>query len=67
MCRAVSALLLDHPSGTWRLQAVSQQELQAFAEERLPPYQVPHTVIYVDAIPRNAMGKVNKKQLGTLF
>ena len=45
------------------LQASSQQELQAFAKERLPPYQVPRSVKLVDAIPRNAMGKVNKKEL----
>jgi len=39
------------------------QELKKWAGERLPPYQVPTIVKFCDSIPRNAMGKVNKKQL----
>jgi malonyl-CoA/methylmalonyl-CoA synthetase len=41
----------------------SDEDLKAFCRERLPPYQVPQAFVRVQAIPRNAMGKVNKKQL----
>lgn len=37
--------------------------LQDFAAERLPPYQVPKVLEILDSIPRNAMGKINKKAL----
>lgn len=33
------------------------------AAEKLPTYQVPKQVIILDEIPRNAMGKINKKAL----
>ena len=42
---------------------VDQQELQNFAGERLPKYQVPHRVVVLEEIPRNPMGKINKKAL----
>lgn len=38
-------------------------DLRAWARERLPPYQLPRQLRLVGAIPRNAMGKVNKKEL----
>jgi malonyl-CoA/methylmalonyl-CoA synthetase len=41
----------------------SDEELRAFCGQRLPPYQVPRAFLRVAAIPRNAMGKVNKKAL----
>jgi malonyl-CoA/methylmalonyl-CoA synthetase len=44
-------------------QKLTLEELQAWAAERLPAYQVPRVLRVVDAIPHNAMGKVNKKQL----
>ncbi len=42
---------------------VGLEELQRFAAGELPPYQLPKQLRLVDALPRNAMGKVNKKQL----
>ncbi|KAK9819448.1 hypothetical protein WJX74_006714 [Apatococcus lobatus] len=42
---------------------VTKEQVLAHSRELLPSYQVPRTVVLVDAIPRNAMGKVNKKQL----
>ena len=45
------------------VQKVTLEQLQSFAKEHLPPYQVPQQVEFVDDIPRNAMGKINKKQL----
>ncbi|GLC43965.1 hypothetical protein PLESTB_000214700 [Pleodorina starrii] len=38
-------------------------ELQRFCRERLAAYQVPKRWQWVSALPRNAMGKVNKKEL----
>ena len=37
--------------------------LRAWAKERLAPYKVPRQVIVVDALPRNAVGKVVKPDL----
>jgi malonyl-CoA/methylmalonyl-CoA synthetase len=38
-------------------------ELMAFARERLAAYKVPRALRVLPALPRNAMGKVQKKQL----
>jgi malonyl-CoA/methylmalonyl-CoA synthetase len=40
-------------------------ELMAFAAEHLAPYKRPRLVHYLDALPRNALGKVQRHQLGT--
>ena len=37
--------------------------MKDFAGQRLPKYQVPHRVVVLTEIPRNAMGKLNKKAL----
>lgn len=50
-------------SSGWIVQELALQDLQAWAATKLPPYQVPKVLKRVDSIPRNAMGKVNKKQL----
>lgn len=42
---------------------VTLEELQRFAAGQLSAYQLPKQLRLVDAVPRNAMGKVNKKQL----
>ncbi len=38
-------------------------DLRAWCKERLAPYKVPRSLVVVDALPRNAMGKVEKKVL----
>jgi acyl-CoA synthetase (AMP-forming)/AMP-acid ligase II len=38
-------------------------EIIAFCRERLANFKVPRTVVIVDALPRNAGGKVVKPQL----
>lgn len=43
--------------------AVSDEELQAFARERLAAFKVPKVWRRVDALPRNAMGKVERRAL----
>jgi malonyl-CoA/methylmalonyl-CoA synthetase len=41
--------------------------LQAWAKERLAPYKVPRALCRVAALPRNAMGKVTKQEVASLF
>ena len=44
--------------------APTPEELLAFAAERLAPYKRPRLVRFLDALPRNALGKVQRHQLG---
>ncbi|KAK6186158.1 hypothetical protein SNE40_008252 [Patella caerulea] len=43
--------------------SLTQVELKQWASNKMTPYQIPTVVKCLDFIPRNAMGKVNKKQL----
>jgi malonyl-CoA/methylmalonyl-CoA synthetase len=43
------------------------EALRGWARERLAPYKVPRSIRFVDALPRNAMGKVTKPVLRELF
>lgn len=40
-----------------------KEALQAWCRERLAGYKVPHHIDYVDALPRNALGKITKQEL----
>jgi acyl-CoA synthetase (AMP-forming)/AMP-acid ligase II len=42
---------------------VSADELIAFTRERLAAYKCPRQVRFVEALPRNAMGKVQRSEL----
>jgi len=39
------------------------RELQAFVRERLEPYKSPREVVFVDALPRTHLGKVDRGKL----
>ena len=39
------------------------EELKAFVRERLEPYKQPREVIFVDALPRTHLGKVDRGKL----
>ena len=43
------------------------EELQLWAKERLAPYKVPRALRIVEALPRNAMGKVVKPEVVNRF
>ncbi|KAG9456124.1 hypothetical protein H6P81_000632 [Aristolochia fimbriata] len=43
--------------------ALNLGELQEWAKEKLAPYKIPTRLFTWDSLPRNAMGKVNKKEL----
>ncbi len=46
---------------------VKLDPLQAWARERLAPYKLPRALVVVEALPRNAMGKVMKPEVAALF
>ena len=39
------------------------EELLAFCQERIAKYKIPKSVVFVEKLPRNAMGKVIKEEL----
>lgn len=43
--------------------SATAEEIEAFCRERLADYKVPRRVVFVDALPRNATGKVVKREL----
>ncbi|XP_057773093.1 probable CoA ligase CCL8 isoform X2 [Salvia miltiorrhiza] len=43
--------------------ALSLEELSTWAKEKLAPYKIPTRLLLWESLPRNAMGKVNKKEL----
>ncbi|XP_073115242.1 probable CoA ligase CCL8 isoform X1 [Elaeis guineensis] len=47
--------------------AISLEELQSWSKEKLAPYKIPSKLFLWDSLPRNAMGKVNKKELKKLL
>ena len=49
--------------GVTPLLSISIEELREWAKERLPGYQLPSVLRVLPQLPRNAMGKVNKKAL----
>lgn len=64
MSETVLALAVRAPVGRTGPSAnASAQEVQEWALGQMAPYKSPRAVVWVEEIPRNAMGKVNKKQL----
>jgi len=47
--------------------AMAPEELILFAKDRLAGYKCPKQVFVLDALPRNAMGKIQKKELQMHF
>jgi malonyl-CoA/methylmalonyl-CoA synthetase len=43
------------------------EKLREWAKEKLAPYKIPRELLVLPEMPRNAMGKVNKKELVKLF
>ena len=43
--------------------SLSVDQLKSWAKSKMAIYKVPSTIIEVEALPRNQMGKINKKQL----
>ncbi len=69
--RVTDAAVVGFPDATWgervtafvEAQDVTEEALLALSVEQLAPYKRPKQVLFVDALPRNALGKVVKAQL----
>lgn len=42
---------------------ISEEELLAFCQERLAKYKTPRRIVFMEAMPRNGVGKILKKSL----
>jgi acyl-CoA synthetase (AMP-forming)/AMP-acid ligase II len=58
--RVVAVVVRDDP-------LLDEEHLRAFWSERLVDYQRPKAVKFIDALPRNAMGKVLRRELKDLM
>jgi malonyl-CoA/methylmalonyl-CoA synthetase len=58
----VCAAVLPEPGAE-----VAAEEVRAWCKEQLAPYKVPKQLVFVDELPRNAMGKVLKPELRRVF
>ena len=54
--RVVAVVVRDDPT-------LDERRLRAHCAEHLVDYQRPSTVVFVDDLPRNAMGKVLRREL----
>jgi malonyl-CoA/methylmalonyl-CoA synthetase len=63
----VAAVVQLRPKGTGSEQPPSTDELQQWCRTRMASFAVPRAWRVVQAMPRNAMGKTNKKELAKLF
>ncbi|MBP7689944.1 MAG: hypothetical protein KA765_18650, partial [Thermoflexales bacterium] len=43
--------------------SITSEELFAFCQPRLARYKIPKTFVFVDALPKTAAGKIDKKLL----
>jgi acyl-CoA synthetase (AMP-forming)/AMP-acid ligase II len=70
----VEAAVVGAPDPTWGEKVVavvcrragedvSQEELIAFCKERIASYKKPRHVVFIDTLPKNASGKVLKREL----
>ena len=51
----------------WNGKELSLEELRVLAKKRLPAYACPSVIQTIKELPRNQLGKVNKKELTKLF
>lgn len=54
----VAAVIIPHPSAT-----LTADQVTAHCRQRLAPYKIPRRIEFTDALPRNALGKVQKATL----
>lgn len=59
---AVAAAIVVHEDDR-----IDPEELRAWCRERMSKYKIPKRLAVVDALPRNAMGKVTKPAVSKLF
>ncbi|MBW1849710.1 MAG: hypothetical protein JRJ27_21900 [Deltaproteobacteria bacterium] len=44
-------------------QEISEEEVVQFAQSKMTPFKSPSKVKFVDALPKNLVGKIQKKEL----
>ena len=49
-----------------RGEEVSEDDLKAYVKKNLARYKVPREIVFLDELPRNATGKVLKRELKEL-
>jgi acyl-coenzyme A synthetase/AMP-(fatty) acid ligase len=54
----IAAFVVLHPSAS-----ADSAEIEAFAAERLAAYKRPRAIVFVDALPRTANGKIMRSAL----
>lgn len=59
----IAALIVCKKHSSNETDALTLSELRAWCEERIASYQIPSIIKLMDAIPRNAMGKMNKREI----
>ncbi|XP_057815825.1 probable CoA ligase CCL8 isoform X2 [Cryptomeria japonica] len=69
---AICAVIVPESEAKKRAESESKpvitlQELHNWAKEKIAPYKIPGLLYVWDSLPRNAMGKVNKKELKKLL
>ncbi|KAJ8465456.1 hypothetical protein OPV22_028008 [Ensete ventricosum] len=68
----VCAIIVPHAdarSGAEQEQkpAITLEDLRSWSKDKLAPYKIPTKLFLWDSLPRNAMGKVNKKEIKKLL
>ena len=62
--QCVAAVVVLRPNAT----SLTLEHLKTWATSHMPSYQIPSVLKVLEVMPRNAMGKVNKKELvNTVF
>lgn len=69
---SVCAIIVPHQDAKKKAEqelrpAISLEELRNWSKDKLAPYKIPTKLFLWDTLPRNAMGKVNKKELKRLL
>ncbi|GAA4539216.1 class I adenylate-forming enzyme family protein [Pseudonocardia xishanensis] len=59
---AVTAVVVREPGPV-----VTEEELLAYCEHRLAAYKRPRTTVFVDVLPRNSFGKIQKQRIRELL
>lgn len=59
----IAALIVLKNGPSDATNTLTQEQLNEWCNERIAPYQKPSTIKILNEIPRNAMGKVNKREI----
>jgi long-chain acyl-CoA synthetase len=46
--------------------AITESELMSFCKEKLPSYKRPKSIVFMEALPKSAVGKILRRELRNL-